>query len=35
MVESSKGSTNTGDGVVRNKIYATWRTDKPADDGYS
>ena len=29
MVES------TGDGVARNIIYANWRTDKPAQPGYS
>ncbi len=31
MVES----TNNGDGIVRNTIYATWRKDKPAEKGYS
>jgi long-chain acyl-CoA synthetase len=31
MVESS----NQGDGVVRNVIYAHWRDDKPAEPGYS
>lgn len=24
-----------GDGIVRNNIYAKWRTDKPAETGYS
>ena len=27
--------TNTGDGVIRNTIYATWRTDKAPEKGYS
>ena len=29
------GQTNTGDGVIRNTIYAKWRTDKPPEKGYS
>lgn len=29
MVES------LGDGLIRTQIYAKWRTDKPADEGYS
>lgn len=32
MVESTK---NLGDGVVRSTIYAKWREDKPAKNGYS
>ena len=31
MVET----THAGDGVTRNIIYAKWRTDKPAEKGYS
>jgi len=31
MVET----THVGDGVTRNIIYAKWRTDKPAEKGYS
>jgi len=34
MVEKST-TPNTGDGIVRNIIYAQFRTDKPADEGYS
>jgi len=37
MVDPEKNSQKylAGDGVVRNIIYAKWRTDKPAEPGHS